>query len=50
MADALYEALQERMEARSGDLSDEQLTELLRLLMDKEKELNEAEEDPFADD
>jgi hypothetical protein len=47
-------SLQERMEARSGDLSDEQLTELLRLLMDKEKELvaaaAEVEEDPFADD
>ena len=47
-------SLQERMEARSGDLSDEQMTELLKLLMDKEKELAaaaaEVEEDPFADD
>ena len=46
-------ALQERMEARSGDLSDEQMTQLLELLMAKEQELNaaaEVEEDPFADD
>ena len=42
--------LQERMEARSGDLSDEQMTQLLELLMAKEQELNEVEEDPFADD
>jgi len=43
-------ALQERMEARSGELSDEQMTQLLELLMAKEKELSEVEEDPFADD
>ena len=43
-------ALQERMEKRSGDLSDEQMTQLLELLMAKEQELNESEEDPFADD
>ena len=46
-------ALQERMEKRSGELSDEQMTQLLELLMAKEQELNaaaEAEEDPFADD
>jgi hypothetical protein len=47
-------ALQERMEKRSGELSDEQMTQLLELLMAKDKqlmqELNAAEEDPFADD
>ena len=43
-------ALQERMEKRSGELSDEQMTQLLELLMAKEQELNEAEGDPFADD
>ena len=43
-------ALQERMEKRAGDLSDEQMTQLLELLMAKEKELAEVEEDPFADD
>jgi phage recombination protein Bet len=46
-------ALQERMEKRAGELSDEQMTQLLELLMAKEQELNaaaDAEEDPFADD
>mgnify|MGYP001828135961 FL=1 len=43
-------ALQERMEKRAGELSDDQMTQLLELLMAKEQELNEAEEDPFADD
>ena len=52
-------ALQERMEKRSGELSDEQMTQLLELLMAKEQELMEElnkrsnpseEEDPFADD
>jgi phage recombination protein Bet len=47
--------IQERMEARKGDLSDAQLTQLLQLAMAKEQELTPAvaatpDEDPFADD
>ena len=45
--------IQERMEARKGDLSDDQLTQLLQLAMAKEQELTPAatpDEDPFADD
>lgn len=45
--------IQERMEARKGDLSDDQLTQLLELAMAKEQELTPAatpDEDPFADD
>jgi len=43
------------MEARKGDLSDDQLTQLLQLAMAKEQELTPAaaatpDEDPFADD
>ena len=40
-----------RMEARRGDLSDEQHTELLRLAVEREDALMpKVEEDPFADD
>ena len=45
--------IQERMEARKSDLSDDQLTQLLQLAMAKEQELTPAatpDEDPFADD
>jgi phage recombination protein Bet len=47
--------IQERMEARKGDLSDDQLTQLLQLAMAKEQELTPAatatpDDDPFADD
>jgi phage recombination protein Bet len=46
--------VQERMDARKADLSDDQLTQLLELAMAKEQELAPAvaapEEDPFADD
>jgi phage recombination protein Bet len=45
--------IQERMEERKGDLSDDQLTQLLELAMAKEQELTPAvthDEDPFADD
>jgi len=41
--------IQERMEARKSDLSDDQLTQLLELAMAKEQELT-PDEDPFADD
>jgi phage recombination protein Bet len=45
--------IQERMEARKGDLSDDQLTQLLQLAMAKEQELTPTLphlEDPFTDD
>jgi len=39
-----------RMEARKGDLSDDQYQELLKLALAKETELVPPASDPFADD